>query len=127
MVETVQVVCHADLLVVGRGPFLDQLLCCVAHACEFLTDGLWADQRGHDAVCLAPAVVLGVEGCEETVVDGCADLDDGACYAFPEASLIADFLDVGVVGDEDDLVAEDVDFEDGACSLTLYQKIVTIK
>lgn len=124
VVETVQIVGHADLLVVARRPFLDQILCCVAHACEFLADGLWADQRCHDAMCLAPAVIFGVEGCEETVVDGCADLDDGSCHAFPEASLVADFFDVGVVGDEDNLMAEDIDFEDGACSLALYQKIV---
>lgn len=124
VVQAVEVVGHADLLVVARGPFLNQVLGCVAHACEFLTDGLGANQRGHDAVCLAPAFVFGVKGCEETVMDGSADLDNGSCHAFPEASLVADFFDVGIVGDEDDLVAEDVDFEDRACPLTPHQEMV---
>lgn len=116
MVQPVHVVCHADLLVVAGGPFLDQVFGCLAHAREFLSDGLWADQRGHDTVGLAPALFFVVEGCEETVVNSRADLDNGSCNTFPEASLVADFFDISVVGDEDDLVAEDVNTEDGACS-----------
>ena len=112
VVQAVQVVRHADLLLVSRRPFFDQILGSLAHASEFLPDSVWADQRGHDTVRDAPAFLLFVEGSEKTVMDGRTDGDDRTGDTFPEAGLVADFFKVGSISDEDDLVAENVDFEE---------------
>ena len=114
VVETVHVIRDADLLVVARGPFLDQFLGRVAHAVEYLSRGFGTHQRRHDAVRDTPDVILGVIRRKQTVVHSGANLNHGTGYAFPEASLVTDFFQVSGVGDKDKLVTEDFDAEDGA-------------
>lgn len=111
-VQSLQAICHVDLLFGPGSPGGHDRCNGIAHVVESGSVRLIGRPGGHDPVRDAPDALLCGIGREKRVVHGLSDLDNGPGDTFSETSLIADFLQQSSIGHEDNLRAESIDFED---------------